>query len=230
MMQRTTLLLAAAAGSMIAAGSASAAFTGLDAESFVGADWVANGYDESALDTYRVYATFDTPISSVLAVGDNADDGIEFSLRSSNGAFVNDAAGSDFAPNPTFLPFAPAVRWDTYITIGEAMGMGPGGVAMTFGTPGFASQAAGLTGDFTLDNAGFFQTMMPLGEAVNGRVLVAQITVTEGATVTGENWVITGLDVGFPFEALGSFTTAIPAPGALALLGLAGLVGRRRRG
>jgi len=223
MTHRTTLLLAAAATLMTAAGSASAAFMGLTAESYVGADWVVNGYDESSLDTYRVYANFDNPLGTVTAIGDNGGDGLSFLLESSSNAFFNDAAGTDLAPDPLFLPFAPALRWDTYMTIGEEFAL-PGGIRMTFSTPTFTPQAGGLAQSFTLDDAGLFSLFAPMSD----RVLLAQITVEEGATITAENWVISGFDGQASFESLSGFTTAIPSPGALALLGLAGLMGRRR--
>ena len=214
---------------MTAAGSASAAFTGLTAELYLGDTWIADGYDTTALDTYRVYATFDNDNASVLTVGDVGGDGLSFSISSSDGAFFNDPLGNDFAPNPLLFGTSPSLQWDTYMTIGEAVGSGPGGIAMTTGAPGFDVQAAGLTGNRLLDDTGVFSLDLAQGNASGGRVLVGQFTVAEGVNVTGINWMIGGIADFLPYEVAAAFSTAIPAPGAVALLGLAGVIGRHRR-
>ena len=72
----------------------------------------------------------------------------------------------------------------------------------------------------------------PYGQPdVNGRVLVAQFNVANGEHIRGFaniQWGIAGLLGGGITNDV--FFTSIPAPGTLALLGLAGLVGVRRRG
>ncbi len=64
----------------------------------------------------------------------------------------------------------------------------------------------------------------------NGRVLVGQFNVADGEHIQGFaniQWGNVGLaGGGFVTEV---FFTSIPAPGTLALLGLAGLAGFRRR-
>ena len=42
--------------------------TGTECELVDNADWNANGYDPGALDTWRVYITFDDPSDQLLAV------------------------------------------------------------------------------------------------------------------------------------------------------------------
>jgi hypothetical protein len=125
-------------------------FTGLVAELVdpVAEGWDVLGYDASALDTYRIYATFMDDNALVTAVGDAV--GL-FELRSSDGSFFNAAVGSDFAPVSVFVDEFPDTLWDTFVTIG--------------------------------------------GDAVDGRVLVAQLTVNEGVEVTGLNWRVSGVDL-----------------------------------
>jgi hypothetical protein len=232
-MQLKTFALASLAGSFMVAGSASAAFMGLTTELVGGTElegWVDDGYDASMLDTYRVYAQFDQAGVDVTAVGDAANDGITFSTTSTDGAFFNSSFGSDFAPNPSFIGVAPDLQWDTFVTIGENPAMGAGGVPVTGAAPGFSEQAAGLVGDFTLDDTGYFVAAFPDFAASDeeGLVLIAQFTVAEGVHVEGLNWRVSSVTDGVLADDFGDFNT-IPAPGALALLGLAGIASRRRR-
>lgn len=248
-MKGKAFALAGATGALLVSGMASAAFTGLSA---VAVDSAAEGWDSlgyAGLTTYRIYANFDG-LGQITAVG-AAD--LPFEMGSRDGSFVNSAFGSDFAPNPLFTGVAPDTLWDTFVTIGETVASGPGGVPVTAGSPGFndgdnGEQALGLVGDFTMFNAGWFVSGFPaIGDSapytgldptletddvVNGNgVLVAQLTVAEGIGVFGLNWRVSGLDEnGDEFVIISGFDSQIPAPGALALLGLAGFVsGRRRR-
>ncbi|MCZ6444810.1 MAG: hypothetical protein O6758_01355, partial [Planctomycetota bacterium] len=64
----------------------------------------------------------------------------------------------------------------------------------------------------------------------NGRVLIGQFNVADGEHIQGFaniQWGIAGVQGGG--DVTGVFFTSIPTPGALALLGLAGLAGIRRR-
>lgn len=61
----------------------------------------------------------------------------------------------------------------------------------------------------------------------NGRVLLAQFTVQQGQHVTGEALVETFIVPGGETTVSQFSFTTIPAPSVLAVLGLAGLVGRR---
>jgi hypothetical protein len=236
-MQSKTFALASLAGSFIVAGSASAAFLGITPELVdpVAEGWDLLGYDAGALDTYRVYAQFDQAGVAVTAIGDAANDGMLFGVTSSDGAFVNSAFGSDFAPNPLFTGVAPDTLWDTFVTIGEAIATGAGGVPATGAAPGFndgpgGAQALGLVGDFTLDDTGWFSAAVPeiANSDENGQVLIGQFTVAEGVDVSGTDWRVSGVENDVLFDEFASWTT-IPAPGALALLGIAGLVSSRRR-
>ncbi|HCV24089.1 MAG TPA: hypothetical protein DGN59_11570, partial [Candidatus Latescibacteria bacterium] len=88
-------------------------------------------------------------------------------------------------------------------------------------------------GDLFCDNGTFFVTPVdPQGEEQGGRVLIAQFTTFSGsgaydiafsAGFQGKD------DAGVTWQSGHSVMIAVPAPGAVALLGLAGLAGRRRR-
>ncbi|HJN72039.1 MAG TPA: PEP-CTERM sorting domain-containing protein, partial [Phycisphaerales bacterium] len=78
------------------------------------------------------------------------------------------------------------------------------------------------------DNGSWFCTPVdPQGEEVGGRVLIGQFTLVGGTDLIGQIS-LQGKDAdGNTWQELG--VTWVPAPGAMALLGLAGLAGRRRR-
>ena len=119
---------------------------------------------------------------------------------------------------------------DSWVTIGEGDANG----GETQFSPGFLEGqgdafGALISGDGFLqaDNGGYFDSN-PSTSVEGTSILVAQFTFAEGTT-----WTYTGTS---DFNAGGTDLTNaafsvsnIPAPGALALLGLAGL-GRRRRG
>ena len=115
-------------------------------------------------------------------------------------------------------------QWDTYVTIDTDQG----DVDATALSPGFDAEVGSLTGDFITENAAYYVTPAdyPQGLADGGMVLIAQLTVAEGVEVGGKLNLLLGDGSEFFGELFG---TMVPAPGALALLGLAGLAGRRRR-
>ena len=172
--------------------------------------WDVAGYDASALDTFRVYAVFDQAVS-VVGLGDSSDDSILFDLTLSNGQFYNDGMGSDLPPNSSFTGTFPSMLWDTFVTIGEPTGLGPGGVPVTSISPDFGTQAAGLVGSFSLVGDGWYVAGFPAqGDSVADRVLVAQFTVDQGEQVSGTNWRISGTvggQGGAPLDMFADFVT-----------------------
>jgi len=144
--------------------------------------------------------------------------------------------------NALFSVFA-SVEWDSYVSIGAIDSDNND----TDGNP--IAGANGLSdiginwaefntlpeGDRRLwtDNGSWYVTPdMAQGAEINGQVFVAQITVQngtgDGATDVVGHVNLQGKDEnGDTWNELGR--TWVPAPGALALLGLAGLAGSRRR-
>ena len=88
-------------------------------------------------------------------------------------------------------------------------------------------------GGLTTDNGSWFVTPDDAqGAAVGGEVIIGQFTVAGGSGVVADDFISATVSVqgtvgGSLYNGVG--LNAIPAPGALALLGVAGLVSRRRR-
>ena len=206
-------------------GVANAAFVGLVTDyGYTGAGWTANGY--AGLVTCRVYAEFDDPADFLIS--GSGSPGNAFWATSTDGAFFAPAIANSLTAPMNLTPGIWSNQWDTYVTIGLDDNLGDA----TGTSPGFAAAVANLTANFSTVNAAFYVTPAdPQGTAGNytgNMVMMAQFTVAETATTAG------GLGVQWN-DAAGVTTLTyaewecIPAPGALALLGLAGLLGRRRR-
>ena len=209
-----------ALGAALAAGTAAnAAYQGLVFENYVGAGWAGNGF--SGLTAWRIYADFDSPTDMMISVfGSPAN---PMSVASTDGAFFNAAVNDLTAP----MNLAPAIwsnQWDTFVTIGLDFAAGDA----TATSPGFAAEVGDLAGDFSTSNAAWYVTPIDpqslAGGYANENVMIAQFVVAAGENVSGT--------VSLQFEGgvqeLDQYFNT-PAPGVLALLGLAGLAGRRRR-
>ena len=205
------------AGSLFVAGMATAGFTGLNlVEDFVGAGWNDNGFGGTGLSAYRLYATFDgLGDDGVLAVfGQPGDLAV---VTSSDGLFHNDGLGGLTAPLDLTGVGIWGNQWDTYVTIGVTTSAGDA----TGVSPGFATATNNLGSSWSNDNAGWFVTPDD-AQSVGNNVLIAQFVVAAGESVSGQVNILTRENE--TFKGL-----AFPAPGALALLGLAGVTGSRRR-
>jgi MYXO-CTERM domain-containing protein len=208
------------AAALIVSGSA---FADFDGASFTVESAVA-GYD-----TYKIFLNFTSPADKLLAVnGDVAGgytaisyDGGELYNALAFGVLGDDTGAYQSTPGAN-------VAGDSYVTIG--------GQSDTQFSPGFlAGNADGngqvINGSSFIweNNGGYFDSDPGSGAFDSGSgILIAQLTVASGEDVTF------GGTASFNSEAgdlsFGEFSvTTVPAPGALALLGLAGL-GRRRRG
>ena len=212
-----SLVLAGAAGSLLA-GAASAAFVGFNVFEYA-VD--GNGVDPVLLGTttHRVYVVFDNMDDQLTAAGGTPDEPVDI-YTVNNGDFYQDPFGSDFAHNAVFEDAFPALHYDTYVTIGSVdTGVdGPTGVAGNWNDM--------TNGTLFQDDAGWFRNPDdPVTYAGDDyQVLLAQFTVPTGDQIKG--WVKFSATVDGTGDTFYEF---IPAPGAFALLGLAGLVSRRRR-
>ncbi len=209
----TFTISAAAVSSLFAIGTASADFTGMQYET------VENGM--AGLTTWRIYAGVDAG-GAVFAI--YGDDSNTLSVSSDNGFYQNSFGGYS-APNAALFDFFASLEFDSFVTIGL---LDDAGNAMLDIGIDWANFEAG--GEISTDNGTWFATPADAqASEVGGRVLVGQFTVGDsdhvfgsmnfqGATAGGDVWNADGV----------LFDTA-PAPGALALLGLAGIAARRRR-
>ena len=184
-------------------------------------------------------------VVQVFAVFDNADAVALNVFNSDIGAsslFIHNdvqvGAGGSWAPNASLdIPGFSDSGNDSYVTIGY----GVGAAAATNGTnldPGFG-ETGGLGGTIPV-GAGWFNGNPPNEQGVSafagGRDGISGYAVMVGQFVySGEIFFSFDAEMGANAGAgsevvFGADVFTIPAPGALALLGLGGLATRRRRG
>lgn len=178
-------------------------------------------------DTYKIFLNFTSPADKLLAI--NGDVAGGYSAISYEGGELYNAlfAGVLADDNGQYAAF-PGMEGDSYFTIG--------GQTDTSFSPGFLADNTGADGSvvngssFTWENnGGYFDSDPGSGAFDSGSgILVAQLTVASGEDITFGGTASYNSEAGDLTFASFSVTT-VPAPGALALIGLAGL-GRRRRG
>ena len=175
---------------------------------------------------YMVYANLDAG-SRIDAVYGNAENLL--SIHAGDGvSFYQNIYGGDTstAINPALLAVFTSLAYDTYVTIGLTDSTG---------------NALNVVGDLfsnwvESDNGSWFVTPDDAqGAEVDGRVLIGNFTVAGGSGDTSTdfstfNVSLQGKDAdGNTWNEVSVGFSAIPAPGALALIGIAALFTRRRR-
>jgi len=207
--------LTAGVGSLILAGSASADFNGIS--------WTETLTDQGTV--YQIFADVDAGSQVNAVYGDD----VNLLSISSDGGFYQHLAGNHSVAgiNPALFGFFPSLVNDSYVTIGLETNVGN---AMLDVGIDWASFNAG--GAIVTDNGSWLATPDDAqATEIGGQVLIGQFTVVNGDHVFGtislqgknsddSNWSAFGI----AFD-----TDIVPAPGALALLGLAGIAARRRR-
>ncbi len=171
--------------------------------------------------TYAIYANVDAG-NQVNAVYGDADNTLSVEA---SGAFYQNAFGGNTPPNPALISVFPSLAYDSFVTIGRATDVDNAMLEIGIDWTSFEAGGSIIT-----DNGSWFATPDDAQVyEVDGRVMIMQLTLAEtesftfeinmqGKNADGSNW--TALGVTYP----------IPAPGALALLGIAGItVSRRRR-
>jgi MYXO-CTERM domain-containing protein len=245
---KTLSALAGLGGALILSGTADAAYLGVGAQ--LHTTVTISGAQRSV---WRVYAVFSNPDDYLTSVAGSGELG-PLTIQSLNAAgtapgsnFYQNAFGGETAPNAEVVKKSPNAAWDTFATIGVAVDDGTDATGLS---PGFPTFISGNQLGPNSNIAWFTKGAQPQGRAGAGTVgafinnyaatplvgmgvLLAQLTVNAGGNVAGTFAVgvdLAGGVAGGQSIANQSFTTApIPAPGAIALLGLAGLVGSRRR-
>ncbi len=207
------LTLTAGVGSLILAGTASAEFQGIS--------WTTTTSEYGV--SYLIYVDVEAgdQLNAVYGDGDNS-----LSIDSNNGFFQAAFGQATVAGmNPALFDFFPSLLADSFVTIGLETNVGNAMLDIGIDFTGFEAG-----GGIWTDNGSWFATPDDSQVyEVGGQVLIGQFTVADGDGVIGiinlqgknadgTNWSISGVE----------FNT-IPAPGALALLGLAGVATRRRR-
>jgi MYXO-CTERM domain-containing protein len=204
-------------GSLVLAGSATAALDGIEIET------LDSGYGVGT--TYQIYAAVDG--GEVDAV--YGDDVSALSIEATTN-FYQHAFGSHKPPAQALIDAFGSLAFDSFVSIGRLTATDDN--MLDIGIDWTSFNAGGSI--FT-DNGTWFATPADAQvQAVNGRVLIAQFTVADDAEgnaghVSGV-MNLQGKDADLTnWNAVGVEFDTAPAPGAIALLGLAGLVSRRRR-
>ncbi|UCD76783.1 MAG: hypothetical protein JSV91_07610 [Phycisphaerales bacterium] len=223
-------ILSVLAGAAMLAGIANAEYKGLWTEEYTNAAYEA----PPNTITFRLYATFDNDLDQLTGMGGSAAEPWELYTTT---AFYNDeTAGSHWAHNAFFDDFIDFLHYDSYWTIGtdDSEAGAPLGIAF----PG--EQPIWDATHWFANDGGVFRTPEdPLSFGVWDpdlelyTVLIGNFTMDLLPGAAGEyaygavkmNMVSDGAQLNIYEDIL----VPIPAPGALALLGLAGLVSRRRR-
>ena len=198
--------------SSLLAASAQADFAGV---TFTSEDDVIAGAT-----TYRFFMNFDNPVDALIAVSGN-DDVSAFRITSESGLINNELVASRMGDVENISAITGA--GDSFF----ANWGGDASFSPNFVVPGSSAQilSTGATLLEQLDNGGVFDSNPDT--ALTGSVFFMQLSVAQGSQLTLEGTVDYKSSSGFlQSEAM---SVSVPAPGALALLGLAGL-GRRRRG
>ncbi len=178
-------------------------------------DEVENGM--AGLTTYRVYAAIDADGEVDAVYG---DDESALSIQSTHG-FYQHSFGGFATPDAGLWDFFPSLEFDSFVTIGLLNDTGDAMMDIGIDWTDFNAGGAIYT-----DNGTWFATPNePQVQEVNGRVIIGQFT-TDGVLSGCMSLQGKEADTSINWNALG---VCLPAPGALALLGLAGVSSRRRR-
>lgn len=187
--------------------------------------------------TWRLYAEFDDPNDQLTA--SNGHPAAQASIMSSSGFYQTEFGGpTSLDINPALYPVLPSTLYDSWVTIGAEDFIDNNMFTTTLDTTTFEAG-----GNFHIPNGSWgipqndpFAFGVTLSGMSNWHVLVGQFT-TYGYGPSSAPWgkmnlsgyseyFMPGEQVPWSVEGV---TFGVPAPGALALLGLAGIAGRRRR-
>lgn len=225
MKMKTLSVLAGVGAPLIATATASAGFVGIK---------VVGKENTFGLIVCNVYAEFDRPGEDLMqAVAGTAGAPMLIQVEG-GGSFYNQAFGTDRPPLTNLVAAFPSLAFDSFVTIG-VKAVGPNGqpadkMTITPGFPGVSGTALSTTVSgwaITPDEpaADPFNPDYYLG---NGQILIGQFSTADGTGISG-TFLIQYVSNGAPGSQVVSFSHVVPTPGALALLGTAGLIGVRRR-
>ena len=212
-----TLSMTIAAGSLLATG-AMADYTEMSY------DAVNNG---DGTWTARIFANFDAATDELDAVYGDADNLL--SIDSTGGFYQNAFGGAtSLAINPALYAAFPSLVNDSWVTIGLEDQVGNNMLTIGIDYADFEDNG----GDISTDNGTWFATPADAQVLAGAdlRVMIGQFTML--GTDSHLEGIINLLGKAGNFETFnitGVYFNCLPAPGALALLGLAGIASRRRR-
>jgi hypothetical protein len=205
--------LTAGVSTLIFAGNATADFNGIS--------WTSSS--SAYGDTYLIYADVDAGSQLNAVYG---DDNVALNIEGTSAFYQNAFGGATVASmNPAFFPVFPSLVYDSFVTIGLVTNVGNAMLDIGIDFTDFNAGGAIMT-----SNGSWFATPDDAQvQEIDGKVLIGQFTVADGEGVSGTiNMQGFNADGTVWIASDISFNT-VPAPGALALLGLAGIAARRRR-
>jgi MYXO-CTERM domain-containing protein len=250
-------MVAGIGASLLMAGKSEAAYTGItfeiDTFALNGATPLAALGMPAAFRVYNIYATTSLPTDQIIGVIGSPEFPFSVFVQGQSTSFVNldpGQGGGDQPPTAFIAGIVPASNWDSFYTLGakvrEEFGVDPQGNPIALqvppGVPGPPNDGKWGAGAIGMNMAWVLPPTIgtppiPPPSSVAGadlRVLIMRLVVANDSKVIQGSFGVLSVTGGTPQDPLpGSFKTAVtPAPGALALLGLAGLAGfsRRRRG
>jgi hypothetical protein len=223
MKMKTLAMLAGVGAPLIATAAAPAEFLGITVQGKTNA---------FGLIVCNIYANFDNTGDIFQAVAGTALAPMLIQVEG-GGTFYNHAFGTDRAPGDALIAAFNSLAFDTFVTIGIKSTNDNLADALVI-TPGFPT---GITGtQLSTDESGWAVTPIdPQGEPFNpdyvggnGSILIGQFSTADGTGISGTMLIQWAPGVGKAESVVVSFFH-VPTPGALALLGTAGLIGARRR-
>ena len=228
---KTLSALAGVSAPLILSGSTDAGFLGIKTTSKP---------NDFGIFVVNVYAEFDRPGEDLMiAVAGTPGNPLDIRVKG-GGTFFQHPFGTDRAPLGALVSAFPSLAYDTFVSIGVKQ-VGPSAdgnpgqpfdnLTLTPGWPGFGPS------NLTFTNAGWAVTPNePQADPFNpdffdgdGRVLIGQYATADGTGIQGTMLMRFFGNGQHSTQAYVKWEHQIPTPGALSLLGIAGLVGLRRR-
>jgi hypothetical protein len=219
---KTSMAICGGLGSLILTAAASAGYAGLTAEttSHSGTNILGQSW---SVDVVRLYVNFENAGDRLDSVFGSEDNGL---VIGTDAEFYQNAAGGDSSLqiNAALFGVYNSVQHDTFVTIGMTDSAGDALLVQAVDFSNFATEVSTSNGTWTVTPDDI------QGEGDGSRVLIGQFSFaagTGGIDSMYGNVNLQGKNAdGSTWQVVDQW---IPAPGALALLGLAGLAGRRRR-
>jgi MYXO-CTERM domain-containing protein len=233
MKMKTLAVLAGVTAPLILTTGADAGFVGIKLVKKLGAE-TAGG---APLHVINIYAEFDNQGNDSMD-GVAGTPGTPLNLTVVGGTFWNRAFGGDTAPSAGLVAVFPDLAFDSFYTIGlKSTAAGVPDTTTVVNMPTLGSNVGPfVTSVFTTN--GSWASVPPTAAQADpwdptsgggpGQVLLANLSTINGTGFIG-NFLLQFVADGQGGQASVSFEWPMPTPGGLALLGVAGLLGRRRR-
>ncbi len=225
-MKTKTFLLLAGVGTPLI-------LTGMSHAGFLGLKTVGKGNPYGLL-VVNVSAIFDRPGEDRMsAVGGTANTPLQIDVI--GGVFYNHPFGGNTAPADVLVQQFPSLAFDSFVTIGVKSVGAPDGqpVNETTLSPGYPPIEGNQK--FSTSSGWAVTPDAPQGDPFdpvnsypgNGQILIAQFSTADGFAFEGQ-FLLQAISNGTVIQMPVSFFH-VPSPGVLPLLGLAGLIGAKRR-